>query len=84
MSVGDLSAVLTDVTRARGLPNAHYIDDDVFAAERQSVLFANWSAVGFAKDIPDAGDVSPIDFLGMPLLLVRDKDGAVNVFQNTC
>ncbi len=79
-----LSSVLTDVNTASGLPNAHYIDPEVFQEEKRSILFAHWSGVGFGKDIPNAGDAMPVDFLGMPLLLVRDHDGEIGVFQNTC
>lgn len=79
-----LSSVLTKVNTANGLPNEHYIDPAVFAEERQAVLFANWSGIGFGKDVPDIGDAKPVSFLGMPLLMVRDRDGAIGVFQNTC
>ncbi len=79
-----LNAVLQDVTQAKGLPNAHYTDPVVFDEERRHVLFANWAGIGFGKDIPETGDAKPVTFLGMPLLLVRDEDGAVNVYQNTC
>jgi phenylpropionate dioxygenase-like ring-hydroxylating dioxygenase large terminal subunit len=79
-----LSSVLTDVNTANGLPNEHYIDPETFAEEKRSVLFANWSGIGFGKDVPEAGDAKPVDFLGMPLLIVRDRDGEVGVFQNTC
>jgi phenylpropionate dioxygenase-like ring-hydroxylating dioxygenase large terminal subunit len=79
-----LSSVLTTVNTANGLPNAHYIDPTVFDEEKKSVLFANWSGIGFGKDIPEPGDAKPVDFLGMPLLMVRDLDGTIGVFQNTC
>ncbi len=79
-----LDAVLTSVEKARGLPNEHYVDNVIFEEERKSVLFANWSGIGFGKDIPEAGDAQPVEFLGMPLLLVRDRDGQIGVFQNTC
>ena len=79
-----LDTVLTDVANAKGLPNEHYIDPAVFDEERRHVLFATWSGIGFGKDIPEAGDAKPVNFLGMPLLLVRDEDGDVNVYQNTC
>lgn len=81
---GELNDVLKPVDQARGLPNAHYVDPDTFAEERDSVLFANWAGIGFGKDIPAHGDAMPVDFLGMPLVAVRDKDGSINVFQNTC
>jgi len=73
-----------DPAFGRGLPNACYTSETAFDEERRSVLFASWSGIGFGKDVPAPGDVHPIDFLGMPLLLVRDADGDVSVFQNTC
>lgn len=83
-SMDYLSDVLKNVEEAKGLPNRHYIDAETFEVEKQRVLFDNWSAIGFAKDIPEHGDANPIDFLGMPIVAVRDKNGSVNVFQNTC
>lgn len=82
--LSDLSGVMAPVAKARGLPNEHYIDDKVFEEEREAILFRNWSGVGFAKDIPAEGDAQPIDFLGVPLLAVRDGNGEVRVYQNTC
>ncbi|MSU88585.1 Rieske 2Fe-2S domain-containing protein [Rhodobacteraceae bacterium 2CG4] len=79
-----LAPVMADINQANGLPNAHYIDQAVFAEEKRAVLFANWSGIGFGKDIPAAGDARPVDFMGMPLLLVRDRTGEIGVFQNTC
>jgi phenylpropionate dioxygenase-like ring-hydroxylating dioxygenase large terminal subunit len=80
----NLDAVLSPIESAKGLPNDHYINDEVFAEEKQAVLFNNWSAIGTAKDIPNVGDAKPIDFVGMPLVMIRSETGAVNVFQNTC
>lgn len=80
----DLSEVTRPVNVARGLPNAHYIDDAVYAEERETVLFNNWAGIGFAKDVLEAGDAMPVDFMGMPLLILRDQDGVMKVFQNTC
>ena len=84
MPITDVSKSLKPVATARGLPNEHYIDEGVFAEERDAVLFANWSGIGFAKDVPSEGDANPVDFLGMPLLILRDSDGDVRVYQNTC
>jgi len=78
-----LNDVLNPVATARGLPNAHYIDDEMFAAEREAVLFANWAGIGFGKDIAP-GEAMPIDFVGLPLVAVRTREGDVKVFQNTC
>ncbi len=80
----DLTSVRQPVQTAQGLPNGHYIDPAVFAEETRAVLLAGWAGLAVAADVPEAGDAVPISFLGMPLLLIRDKAGAVRVFNNTC
>ncbi|MEP1519108.1 aromatic ring-hydroxylating dioxygenase subunit alpha [Ascidiaceihabitans sp.] len=84
MTTTDLDTVCQPIEHANGLPNAHYIDPDIFDEEKNAVLFAGWAGLAVGADVPDTGDAVPIDFLGMPLLMVRDKNGAVRVFQNTC
>lgn len=79
-----LERVTRPVSSANGLPNAFYIAEDTFAEETKKVFFANWTAIGFGKDIPEPGDVMPLELAGMPLLAARGEDGAVKVFQNTC
>lgn len=80
----DLDSVRRPVEQANGLPNAHYIDPVVFAEEREAVLFRQWAGLAVTADVPEEGDAKPITFLGMPLLLLRGRDGAVRVFQNIC
>ncbi len=82
--VTDLSNVRSSVELANGLPNAHYIDPAIFDEEKEALLFSQWAGLAVAADVPEPGDAVPLDFLGMPLLLLRDKDGAVRVFQNIC
>ena len=80
----DLSATLKPIGQARGLPNEHYIDDAVFDEEKKVVLFDNWVGIGISSDVPNLGDVFPVEFAGMPLLVVRESDNSVSVYQNTC
>jgi len=80
----ELSSVLSPVAIASGLPNVHYISESVFAEERERLLFETWAGIGFGKDIAEPGEPMPVDFLGMPLLVLRDREGGVRVFQNTC
>lgn len=84
MSVSDLSDVLKPVDQARGLPNEHYVDAAVFEAEKRDVLFANWASIGFAHDVPNPGDVKPLEFAGLPIFLVRTKTGQIKVYENVC
>lgn len=80
----DLSSVRTTVDKANGLPNAHYIDPAVYAEEREALLFSQWAGLAVGADVPEPGDAVPLTFMGTPLLLLRDKDGQVRVFQNIC
>ncbi len=80
----DLDAVLQPLGHAHGLPNRHYIDPETFGLERQRLFFDGWAGLGFASDVPAAGDARPVDFLGVPLVMIRDRAGVLRVFQNTC
>jgi phenylpropionate dioxygenase-like ring-hydroxylating dioxygenase large terminal subunit len=79
-----LDSVLQPVATANGLANAHYTDPKTAEKEREKVFFSNWTAVGFGKDLAEPGSAVPIEFMGLPLLLVRDEDLTLRVFQNTC
>ncbi|MBY8975060.1 aromatic ring-hydroxylating dioxygenase subunit alpha [Rhodobacteraceae bacterium NNCM2] len=80
----DLSTVTRPVAEARGLPNEFYTSPEMFEAEKQKVFFPNWAAIGFTSDVPENGSAKPITFLGQPLVMVRDKEGVLRVFQNVC
>jgi phenylpropionate dioxygenase-like ring-hydroxylating dioxygenase large terminal subunit len=80
----DLAAVIQPVSTARGLPNQFYTDPAVFEEEKKRVFFRNWAALGFISDAPNPGDAKPLTFLGQPLVMIRDKDGTLRVFQNIC
>ncbi|MFO8126577.1 aromatic ring-hydroxylating oxygenase subunit alpha [Yoonia sp.] len=79
-----LDAVRQPVETAHGLPNAHYTDPAVFDLEKHAVLSSSWAGLAVTADVPDVGDAKPVEFLGIPLLLVRDRQGQVRVFQNIC
>ncbi len=79
-----ISDTLYPIDQAKGLPSYLYIDDSASDDERERVFFNNWSALTNGKNVPEAGAVLPVDFLGMPLLVVRNRGGDINVFQNVC
>lgn len=79
-----LDAVRQPVARAKGLPNALYNSPDALALEREKIFHSGWASIGFGCDVPEIGDATPIDYLGAPLLLLRDRQGAVRVFENVC
>ena len=80
----DLSNVLAPIETANGLPNECYIGEEMYTHEQNTLFRNSWAAIGFGKDIPKAGMVKPVTFLGIPMIMVRNKDNKVNVFQNVC
>ena len=80
----DLENVLAPIAQASGLPNACYVDAAMFQHEQDTLFRNNWAAIGFGKDISQPGMVKPVTFLGIPMIMVRNRDGAINVFQNVC
>ena len=79
-----LTAVQQPISSARGLPNAHYTDGQTYIRERDALVFRDWAGLGVASDVAEPGCAKPIDFMGLPLLLMRDMSGTVRVFQNVC
>jgi choline monooxygenase len=68
----------------RGLPAHAYTSDAFFEAESRHLFPAAWTFVGFAHELPSPGDVAPVTVGGRPVLLVRNRDGAIAAFHNVC
>ncbi len=79
-----LDAIDEDIKKSKGLPNHHYLSKKIFSLETEKLFYKQWFGVGFGRDIPNPGDIVPLKFLGVPILLVRDHAGEINVFENVC
>ena len=66
------------------LPNRAYTDPEFFRTERDHVLAKTWVGIAFGSELPSPGYAKPVNFMGLPLLLIRDKAGEVKVFHNVC
>ncbi len=83
ISLDHLAAVEGPISTARGMPNATYTEGEFHRFEREHVFGKTWAALAFCADYrPDS--VSPVDFMGLPLLITRRKNGALAVFHNVC
>ena len=79
-----LNSVDKPIEVANGLPNECYISDEYFEYEKEKVFFDKWTVVGVASSIPKPGDAKPYNLLGIPLILLRDKNMNIRVFHNVC
>lgn len=79
-----LRQVLQPIELASGLPNEAYVSSDFARFERDQVLAKTWTCIGFGKDVPRPGDAKPVELMGLPLLIVRQRDNSIAVFHNVC
>ena len=80
----NLPIIDEDIKKSNGLPNHHYVSKKIFSLEKDKLFYRHWFGVGFGRDIPNPGDIAPVEFLGIPILLVRNHSGEIKVFENTC
>ncbi|MFT5708013.1 MAG: choline monooxygenase [Oceanospirillaceae bacterium] len=79
-----LDAVRQPIAQAQGLPNAVYNDPALFSYERDHVIGATWAGLLFASELPKNGFAKPVDFMGLPLAVMRNREGELKVFHNVC
>ena len=84
LNTTNIYSVQKPVESANGLPNSHYTGPKVFGEETEAVIKATWANLAVGSDVPEPGDAKPINFLSIPLLLLRDKCGGLRVFENIC
>ena len=84
LDINKIERVKKPILEANGLPNECYINQDYINIERDTVFFNNWSVIGSASSLKEIGDVKPYNFLGVPLLILRDKSDQIKVFHNVC
>ena len=79
-----IEATKNSINEANGLPNECYLNDEYFKIEREKVFFNNWIVVGVSSSVPEGGDAKPFNLMGIPLLILRDKNNKIKVFHNVC
>ena len=72
------------IESANGLPNECYTNEQYLEYERDKIFCDKWTVIGVGSSIPNPGDVKPYNLLGIPLIIVRDRDLNIRVFHNVC
>jgi len=80
----DIEKAALPIDQASGMPNWFYTSPDAIMEEKRKVFSPGWVGIGFAKDVPEPGDVKPVEFLGDPFIISHGRDGQVRVFHNAC
>ena len=79
-----LNTVNSNIESSNGLPNKFYTSKEIFEYEKETVFSNNWCGIAFGSDIPDVGDLKALEFLNIPLIIVRTEKEQIQVFENVC
>jgi phenylpropionate dioxygenase-like ring-hydroxylating dioxygenase large terminal subunit len=61
-----------------------YTDPDLFELEMERIFGRAWLFVGHVSQVPNAGDYITTELGRQPVIMVRHRDGAVQVLINRC
>ena len=77
-------ALRNDLERGLTLPSTWYVDDTVFEAEKQRIFHRSWQYVGHTAQVAKPGDFFTCRLGDIPVIVVRDLDGALRAHANVC
>jgi phenylpropionate dioxygenase-like ring-hydroxylating dioxygenase large terminal subunit len=66
------------------VPAARYSDPAFAKLEDEAVFSRSWLMVAHTEELPEPGSYRRVEQLAKPVVLVRDQDGEVRAFYNTC
>lgn len=84
ISTDDLEMLARPVDQAFALPNHIYTSDEFAKLENKYLFPRLWVFAGYVHDIATNGDIKPVTVAGRPILLLRDHDGNIRAFLNSC
>ena len=84
LDIKKLMNVDRPIESANGLPNECYNSEKYLEYERNKIFSDKWTVIGVGSSVPNVGDAKPYNLLGIPLMIVRDKDLKIRVFHNVC
>lgn len=61
-----------------------YIDEEIFERELESIFHKAWIYVGHETQVKQPGDYATLRIGRQPMIMVRDRDGRVQVLYNRC
>jgi len=77
-------AVRRPLLDAETLPPWCYTSPDFYRREVERIFMKVWNFVGSIDQIPNPGDYFTLDFVGVPLVILRDGHGKLRAFANSC
>ena len=70
--------------RARAMPKSVYTTEEFLALEQKHIFAKDWVCAGRAETLPNPGDYLTLKLAGEPVIVLRDRDGAIKAMSNVC
>ena len=84
----DLRAQLADCQldagHAKSLPPVTYVSDAFAKLEQDRIFRRGWFGIGRADRFANAGDFDTLDVAGQSIIVLRDREGKLRAFSNSC
>ena len=84
MKKSEFGRLFRRIEEAESLPPRFYTDPGIFNEEMRLAFQAGWVSVGRAEALPEPGDYLSLETGTTPVVLVRDQDGQLRAFGNSC
>ena len=66
------------------LPQAFYVDEEIFRADLEAVFETDWLFACNVCEIKRPGDYLTLEIGANSVVVLRDREGEVRAFHNTC
>ena len=66
------------------LDQPFYIDPDYFQQDLREIWYKDWLFIGHDCEVPKPGNFVTVQVGAYPVVIVRDNDGGVRAFHNSC
>ena len=84
-AVAELQAnVAQPFEKARAMPKSVYTSEAFLQRELDDVFKADWFCVGRADSLANPGDYTTLELAGQPIMVIRDREGALRAQSNVC
>lgn len=84
VDLNTIARLLDERRPGQGLPQGLYNDPAAFDFDMEAIFRPSWILVGFEVELPKAGAWMATQVGPWPVLLTKDRDGAVHAFHNVC
>ena len=70
--------------RAQAMPKSVYVSPEFAEAEQRHIFAQDWLCAGRADALKEPGDYLTMEIAGEPVIILRDRDGALRGMSNVC